>query len=219
LKKILSFIVTMLLSTAIYALPLKPSPLTKVDKVNIDPERLTILKGPIDMNSSHNLVEDLRELDLNDPKKPIYLVIDSPGGLVRGGEDIIEEMQSLDSPLICIIDRAAYSMAAIISTYCPTLYVYKFATIMFHEASYGIDGNETNIKVRQAAIQKDLNQLHADVAKNLGLSLKDYKAKIHDEWWMVADEAVKMGFATAVLDKLKYDDGRLGLITFRQLGD
>ena len=113
-------------------------------------------------------------------------------------------MESIDSPLVCIIETEAYSMGAMIASYCPTLYIHKFAMVMFHEASYTAQGSTSRINIRVSATNKFLSEVFGDTAKQLGLSPAEFAAKIHDEWWLTARETVASGIADGIINELKY---------------
>lgn len=184
---------------------LKPQPLKELDKLKPDPKRIVRLYGPIGMNAER-IAEDLERIDAT--PGVVTLAINSPGGSVEAGLYIIRAMEKMKNPLQCVVEANAFSMAAIISAYCPTLYTYKFSQIMFHEASYGTDGNESKHLAREKMTQTFLNQVYQDLSKKLGITPRGYKQILKDspfgEWWISAKDAVRMGMATAVVNKLDY---------------
>ena len=56
-------------------------------------ERIIFLVGPIDDNVASLVTAQLLFLESEDPKKEIYLYINSPGGLVTAGLGIYDTMQ------------------------------------------------------------------------------------------------------------------------------
>lgn len=185
---------------------LSRNPLKKVpvyQKVNIDENRLVVLKGPVNSFSVDPLVRKITELD-RIGKSPIYLIINSPGGSVTDGFELIGAITSIESPVVCIAESEAYSMAALISVFCDKLYMHRFSMMMFHEASWGGRGDETKMKARGHATAKYLDQVFNEVAEELGLTLKQFREKIHPEWWLTAREAVQVGIADGIVKELNY---------------
>lgn len=203
MKKFLAFILCCLVATPAFAERLRGKQIAvkEVDRLNFTPERTVVLKGVVNFPLTDAVSKRLAELD---DGKPILLVINSPGGNVAAGYDVIKTMEELDSPLTCVVDDMAYSMGAIIAAYCPRLYVHKRSSIMFHEISWTVQGNETTHKIRQKHAENDILEMDKDIAKKLGISVKEFKAKKQIEWWMTASQAVSCGFATAIVNHLKY---------------
>jgi ATP-dependent Clp protease protease subunit len=120
---------------------------------------------------------------------PIWFRINSPGGSVDAGLILVDTMEAIKAPIHCIVESAAYSMAAIILTYCEKRYALPHATIMLHEASYGMTGEDPSIRSRHDFLTRYLDRMHVEIAKNIGMELKAYRERIRDAWWLMADEA------------------------------
>ena len=67
-------------------------------------ERIIFLVGPINDNIASLVTAQLLFLESEDPKKEIYLYINSPGGLVTAGLGIYDTMQYIkpDVSTLCI---------------------------------------------------------------------------------------------------------------------
>jgi len=201
MKKLLVGLVTLLLSTSAFA---GSKEVKKFDRINIDQDRLLVLKGDVRDFTVDPVVNDMVSMNEVDDKARIYLVINTNGGSIEAGMRLVTTMRSIEAPVICLIDSKAYSMGAVIATFCTRTYVHKNASLMFHEASYSVAGPESIIPSRVNATIKYLKQFHSDVAEKLGMSYKQYKRKIANEWWLTPEEAVKAGVAHAIIDKLVY---------------
>ena len=62
-------------------------------------ERIIFLTGQINDNVASLVTAQLLFLEAEDPKKEIYLYINSPGGLVTAGLGIYDTMQYIKSPV------------------------------------------------------------------------------------------------------------------------
>lgn len=201
----LAIALAIFLSSSAFALPISRDlkTINRIDKLVVDSSRMVVLETNIDIISASIVVSKLRKLD-DKKSAPITLVLDSNGGSIDSGIEIIKAMESLQTPLQCLIDDKAYSMAAMISAYCPKLYAYKFSSIMFHEASYGARGTETQVKTITRMIQAMLHDLKVDVAKKMGITMEEFAHRMHDEWWMTGQEAAQIGFVGTIVDKIVY---------------
>lgn len=209
MKKIFIVLIAALIPSLVFASP-RTGTRTKKDKakvyqrVKLNPDRTVVLRGPIDPTTVLPVVDEIRMLD-EEMKSDIFLIIRSGGGRVDSGLDVIATIEAVDSRVICVIDTEAYSMAALIATRCNRLYIHRFASMMFHEASFGLGGNESLVKSRIEFILSSLEDLHIDTAKVLNMPLEEYKDKIRKEWWMKAFDSVKEGVADGVIIDLLYD--------------
>ena len=77
-------------------------------------ERIIFLDGEIDDARADLVVAQLLFLENEDPKKDIYLYINSPGGSVTAGLAIYDTMQVIKSDVSTICMGQAASMAALI---------------------------------------------------------------------------------------------------------
>lgn len=135
----------------------------------------------------------------------LTLRIDSFGGSVFLGSKWIQMVEDLKKKnnlsIVCIVDGAAYSMGAVIleSPICDLRLATKRSTILFHNASGSVEGTAEDMK-QSAAFLEALNEaMAAMVAERIGMSVEDYRAKIHRQDWMMA---VKEAMAMGVIDGL-----------------
>lgn len=208
-KSVVAFFATVLMASSVFAGPGKsrsgkPSFKNRFfNSIKIDEDRLLVLKGDVREGAIRPLVTDLVGFD-KEEKKKIFLVINTNGGSIEAGMELVNAIRSSKSEVICIIESKAYSMGAIIATFCTRTYMHKWAELMFHEASYGAKGTESIVPVRVKAAQDYLKVIHTDVAKQLGMTHDQYKEKIRNEWWMTARQAFNEGIVYGVVDKLTY---------------
>lgn len=176
-------------------------------KIKLNDNRTLVLRGPIDEGSVAPIVANLKQYATASSTAPIYLVIDSPGGSVPDGYNLIQVMDASKTPVICLIDNTAASMAAVLSQFCTETYATKYSMIMFHEASSGIGADMiTHLPSRIAFLFKYIHELDSITAKQMGLSYDEYIGKQHFEWWMTASEAASCGIIDGLLESLFYKE-------------
>lgn len=210
LKSILTFAIIGLFaitSNTVYAdtkVPPTAKKKAKYFKVNLDLERTIGLFGPVTYKITDLLISELLVLDAMDNKRPIVLVLNTPGGYVGAGNNLIMAIDSLQAPVICIVQDGAYSMGAAIASHCPSLYMTKYSDLMFHMARYRVGGYEHHIESRVKHFANMSKIFHGELAQLLGMKYDVYLAKIKDELWLTAEQAFENGVAEGILPTFFY---------------
>ena len=168
-------------------------------------QRLVEIAGGIGFDNMKKAQKEVLEL-ASQGDEPIWIRINSPGGSVDAGLILIDTMKAVKAPIHCIVESSAYSMAAIILTYCDKRYGMPHATFMLHEASYGTAGEDPQNRSKIDFLTKYLDRLHEEIAKNIKMDAKKYRARIRDAWWMLADEAKTVGLIEDVVTNIVYEE-------------
>ena len=202
----MSFCSAILLGVAIVAIAWPPQIAEAKGKV---PSEVTWSNRTIDLNGSINrqMIQKAQTQLLKFDEKshePVWFRINSGGGSVDAGLILIDTMHAIESPVYCVVESKAYSVAAIILTFCERRYALEHATIMLHEASYGTAGEDPSIRSRLDFITRYLDLVHVEIAKKLRMPVDKYRARIRDAWWLMADEAKKAGVIDAIIEKIRY---------------
>ena len=166
-------------------------------------DRVVNLNGPVGFSMIKKAQKDFIELN-EQSNDPIWILINSPGGSVDAGLILIDTFRASKSPVYCLVESRAYSMAAITLLFCDRKYALDHATIMLHEASYGTMGEDPSNRSRIYFLTRHLDRMHVELAKRVGMSHEKYREKIRDAWWLMADEAEKAGIVDAVVKQIKY---------------
>ena len=166
-------------------------------------DRIATLSGGVSTGSIAKVVKQVLEYE-SQSHDPIWLLIDSFGGSVDAGFILIDLMKSIKSPVYVIVTSKAYSMGAIITVYAEKRYIYRHATMMLHEASYGALGEDPSIRSRIGFNTKYLDRLHDEIAKIIKMDVKEYRARIRDAWWVMAEDAVKYNWVDGIVTDVVY---------------
>jgi ATP-dependent Clp protease protease subunit len=171
-------------------------------------ENTVSLLGPVDDQSVSQLMQEINKLSQTGNKKdPIYLVLNTPGGSVFAGLELMQYVNTLRRPVHVVANYAA-SMGFHILQNSPKRYVTKFATIMSHRAHGGFRGDiPQQITSRLNHIISLVGKMDDEVIKRTKgkHSKESYSELIRDEYYAVGADAIKDGFADEVV-KLKCDD-------------
>ena len=164
-------------------------------------DRLIELNDAISQPMVKSAQAKLLEFD-SQGHEPIWIRINSPGGSVDAGLILVDTMKAVESPIHCIVESKAYSMAAIILTYCDRRYGFPHATYMLHEASYGTVGEDPQNRSKLDFLTKYLDAVHEEIARNIKMDVKAYRARIRDAWWLLSDEALKIGLIDQIITRM-----------------
>ena len=80
-------------------------------------ERIVFLVGPVNDSTASLITAQLLFLESENPKKEIYLYINSPGGLVTSGLGIYDTMQYIKPEVSTLCIGQAASMASFLFEY------------------------------------------------------------------------------------------------------
>ena len=109
------------------------------------------------------------------PGAELYVYLNSPGGQVDAGMHLITQMRHLrrtyNMTLRCLARRAASMAFAIYQLGCDERLLTDTATLMQHQASYGVEGNERTVRNRQALYRKQIAHLTQQQAERLGVTV------------------------------------------------
>lgn len=110
----------------------------------LDPLSRVITLGEIDGITINEVIQDIYEINDEDRKRqtvePIKLIINSFGGEVFSGLALIDVIDNSQTPIHTICHGTAMSMALIVFSAGHVRYASKYATFMYHEAAYEING-------------------------------------------------------------------------------
>lgn len=142
-------------------------------------------------------------LAAEDPKKDIWLYINSPGGSITAGMAIYDTMQFIKCDVSTICMGMAASMGAFLlagGTKGKRLALPN-AEIMIHQPSGGAQGQATEIEIVADHILKIKEKLNRILAENTGQPYEKVKADTERDNYMTAQEALEYGLIDVVVDK------------------
>lgn len=159
--------------------------------ITLEAANTVVLRGPVSGTSVTEVMAKMEELRQNlSDNEPIYLVLDTPGGSVIAGMDLIDYMKSLPNKVQTITLFAA-SMGFQIVQNMDTRYISETGTLMSHRASGGVEGQfDGELESQYKMIKRKIDYLDTIASKRMGKSLTEYKAMIKDEYWVSGFDSV-----------------------------
>jgi len=180
------------------------APLTNVtstngDIVELNDSNTVVLNQEVTSSSISKVLSAAIEKSGNlPPGQPLYLFIDSPGGSIVAGLDLIQGLAGLGREVKTVTSFSA-SMAFITVQSLGERIVMPSGVLMSHHAAGGVEGNiPGNIDTRYNFWKKFLDDALIPVAKRLGMSVEELHQKDEKEWWTSGPEAIAQHTADTV---------------------
>ena len=113
-------------------------------------------------------------LSAEDPKKDIYLYINSPGGSVTAGMAIYDIMQLVPNDVVTIATGMAASMGQFLLTAGAKgkRYITPNARVLLHQPLGGFGGSSTDVRIQAELINDMKHRLAAITAANTGKTVE-----------------------------------------------
>ncbi|MFC6347542.1 ATP-dependent Clp protease proteolytic subunit [Vagococcus carniphilus] len=136
---------------------------------------------------------------------PITIFINSQGGHVEAG-DTIHDMIKFVKPDVKVVGTG-YVASAGITIYLAAnkkdRYSLPNTRYMIHQPAGGVQGQSTEIQIEAQEIIKMRERINRLIAKATGQTYEKISEDTDRNFWMSADEAVKYGIVSKIIEKSK----------------
>ncbi|MDQ8754634.1 ATP-dependent Clp endopeptidase proteolytic subunit ClpP [Sphingosinicella sp. LHD-64] len=166
-------------------------------------ERIVFVTGPVEDHMATLVTAQLLYLESENPKKDIYMYINSPGGVVTAGMAIHDTMQYIRPRVgtVCI-GQAASMGAFLLSAGEPGMRVaLTNARIMIHQPSGGAQGMASDIEIQAREILRIRHRMNELMAGFTGRTLEEIEKNVERDKFFSALEAKEFGLVDEVFDK------------------
>lgn len=164
-------------------------------------ERIIFVTGPIEDHMANLVVAQLLFLEAEDPKKDIFLYINSPGGSVSAGLGIVDTMNHIKPDVATVCVGLAASMGSIILSQGTKgkRRILPNAEVMIHQPWGGAQGQASDIEITARHILKTRERLNKMLAKATGKPLSQIEKDTDRDFFMTAEESKKYGLVDEIL--------------------
>jgi len=164
-------------------------------------ERIIFLGTGIDDYVSSLVIAQLLFLEADDPKKDIYMYINSPGGVITSGMGIIDTMNYIKPDIATICVGQAASMAAVILSAGSKgkRSALENSRIMIHQPLGGVQGQATDIEIHTKEILFLKERLNNILSQNTGKKVKTIENDTNRDNFMSSEEAIKYGIIDQIV--------------------
>lgn len=165
-------------------------------------ERIVFMGSPVDDQVANLIVAQLLFLEAEDPKKDIYLYVNSPGGIISAGLAIYDTIQYIKPEVSTICIGMAASLAAVLLAAGKKgkRYALPNSRIMIHQPQIsGLSGPVTDIEIHAKEISKLKQRLNNILAKHTGQPVEKIERDSDRDFFMSAEEAKEYGIIDEII--------------------
>lgn len=167
-------------------------------------KRVIFLQGDITDALSIEFIKELMVLISEDSKKPIKILINTPGGEVNSGLLIYDAIRSCETPLELYCIGKAFSMGAIIFSAGEKgrRFILKNSEVMVHEPLLGnrVGGNSSSIKSISESLIETKEKLNNLLALHTGKTPEEIDEATKYDNYFTAEEAIEFGIADRIVE-------------------
>lgn len=167
--------------------------------------RTVLLFGEISMKLAQVISAQLLALAADDEKKPIRLVINSPGGHVEAGDTIHDMIRFIGAPVKVIGTGWVASAGAHIYLAAKKENRLSLPNTRFllHQPSGGAGGRAVDIDIEAREIIKMRRRLNEIISRETGQPLEKVERDTDRNYWMSAEEAKDYGLVGKIIETIK----------------
>ena len=164
-------------------------------------ERIVFVTGGIEDNMASVIVAQLLFLESENPKKDIWMYINSPGGVVTAGMAIHDTMKYIRPKIGTVCVGQAASMGSfLLAAGEPGMRVaLTNSRIMIHQPSGGAQGTAADIEIQAREIIYLRAKMNELMAKHTGRPLAEIERDVDRDRFMSAEEAKTYGMIDQVV--------------------
>jgi len=164
-------------------------------------DRIIWLGSEVKDENANIICAQMLMLAAQDPKKDIWLYINSPGGSITAGMAIYDTMQLIEPDVATIAVGMAASMGQfLLSSGTPgKRYITSHARVLMHQPSGGVGGTATDVRINAELIMDMKKTLSELTAKQTGHTVEEiYRDNEYDHWF-TAKQALEYGFVDKIV--------------------
>ena len=164
-------------------------------------ERIIFLTGEVNDLVSSVICAQFLFLESEDPKKDIFLYINSPGGVVSSGLAVYDTMQYIkpDVSTVCIGQAASMGSLLLAAGKEGKRFCLPHSRIMTHQPSGGVQGQASDIEIHAREILNLKKKLNKIYEKHTQQNLSTIEKMMDRDHFMSSEEAKKFGIVDKVV--------------------
>lgn len=186
----------------------------KSDSVILSKDNVIVLNTEVDGESTSAIISKAKALDLalsglkekySGNKQPLYVFLNTPGGSIQAGLEMIEALNGLGRPVNTITLFAA-SMGFQIAQNLGERLILKNGVLMSHRAAGEFTGqfggqSPSQVESRYALWKSRLDELDAQTVSRTGgkQTIASYQKQYASEMWLTGNQSVAQGYADKVV--------------------
>jgi len=171
-----------------------------IDKELLE-SRTIIISQSIDSQLARSIYSRLILLEKDDKKKPITVIINSPGGSADSGFGIYDMLRFVNPSVVTLTAGLCASAAVIIflAGDKERRYALPNSRFLIHQPSTSAVGPAADLEITAHQILKMRDQFNEIISRETGKDLKKVTADTNRDFWLSAKEAVDYGLVSKIV--------------------
>ena len=163
-------------------------------------ERIIFVNGQFEDTMASLVSAQLLYLEAENPSKPIYLYINSPGGVVTSALAIYDTMQFIRAPVgtLCLGMAASAATIILAAGEAGQRVALPNASIMVHQPSGGYQGKVTDILIHAEESLRLKRRINEIYVKHCGRTYEEVETALERDRYMTAEQAQAWGLVDNV---------------------
>ncbi len=178
------------------------TPFTPIDQ-HLFESRIIFVSGEVNSELAVKINRQLLAMERANPKAPIVLWIDCPGGQIYSGFSIYDTAQFIEPKIITVVAGLAASMGSVISLCAEkeNRLALPNAKLLIHQPLIGgvIRGSASDLEIHAKDIIETKKKLHELYSKRTGTPVATYQELMERDRWIDPSEAIKLGLISKVI--------------------
>ena len=165
-------------------------------------ERIIFLTGAVTDEVASVLIAQLLFLESENPKKDIFMYINSPGGIVTSGLGVYDTMQYIKPNIstLCVGQAASMGSLLLSAGASGMRFALPNSRIMLHQPSGGFSGQATDIEIHAKEILEIKERLNKIYERHTKQKVEIIRKTLERDYFMTANEAKKFGVIDEIIN-------------------
>jgi ATP-dependent Clp protease protease subunit len=164
-------------------------------------ERIIFLNGEVNDAVAALVCAQLLFLEAENPRKPIQLYVNSPGGAVTSGLAMYDTMRYIRAPVHTLCMGTARSMGSflLMAGEPGERAALPNASILIHQPSGGFQGQASDMLIHAEEIFRTKQRMTRLYAEHCGRTYEEFETAMDRDRFMTAEEAMEWGLIDRIL--------------------
>ncbi|MFL6835921.1 MAG: ATP-dependent Clp protease proteolytic subunit [Bradyrhizobium sp.] len=173
-------------------------------------ERIIFLNGEVNDDVSALVCAQLLFLEADNPRKPIHLYINSPGGVVTSGLAMYDTMRYIKAPVHTLCMGTAWSMGSflLMAGEAGARAVLPNASILIHQPSGGFKGQASDILIHAEETLRTKRRMTRLYSEHCKRSYEEFERAMDRDRFMTPEEALEWGLVDRILQAREGEPGQ-----------
>ena len=168
-------------------------------------ERIVFVNGEVNDAMSALVCAQLLFLEAENPKRPIHLYINSPGGVVTSGLAMYDTMRYIRAPVHTLCMGTARSMGSflLMAGERGERAALPNASLHVHQPLGGFQGQASDVLIHAEEMQQTKRRLRRLYAEHCGRSYEEVERTLDRDRFMTAEQALEWGLIDRIVHRIE----------------